>query len=59
MKKTQEHVFSCIQLTKNIRTFGKIFENKSDNKYMKEITKEFNKNMKDRRIILDGQKLLV
>ena len=46
-------------ITENKGTFGKIFENKSDTKYMKEITKELYKNMKERRKILDGQKPLV
>ena len=51
-EETQEHIYSCKQIKENNRTFVNIFGNNHDTKEMKEITKEYIANMKQRKKLL-------
>ena len=51
-EETQEHIYVCKNLDENNGTFANIFDNNQETKIMKEITKEYLANMKQRIKIL-------
>ena len=47
-EETQKHIYGCKHLKENKGLFSNIFENLSDTKNIKEITKEYISSMKER-----------
>ena len=50
VEETQEHIYYCKLLKENTKTFRNMFENSYDTKEIKEITREYIENMKQRKI---------
>ena len=51
-EETQEHIYSCKLIKENNKQFRNIFGNSYDTKEIKEITREFIENMKQRKKFL-------
>ena len=51
-EETQEHIYYCKLLKENKKTFQNIFKNSTDTKEIKEITREYIENMKQRKKFL-------
>ena len=51
-EETQEHIYFCKNINENKGIFTNIFDNKQETKLMKEITKDYLANMKQRRKLL-------